>query len=91
MVMSFMTNLITKICAKQLTSVQYKAALSIKDPIKCTSQPKLYKELGLEAINFRRLCGRLGILCKVKISALTLYLSKYITKGGHSYITRLNE
>ena len=34
--------------------IQYNAALAIIGAIKGTSQPKLYKELGLESVKFRR-------------------------------------
>ena len=47
-----MTNLIMKVCAKQLeVYIQYKAVLAIIEPIKGTYQAKLYKELGLETLN----------------------------------------
>ena len=74
-----------------IENVQYKAAVAIAGPIRRTSQAKLYKELGLEALKFRRWCRRLCMLYKVKTSGLTLYLSKYILKGNHSYNTQLSE
>ena len=87
-----MTNLIMKVCAKQLeVYIQYKAVLAIIEPIKGTYQAKLYKELGLETLKFRQWCQRLCMLYKVKTSGLPLYLPKYITKGNHSYNTQLNE
>ena len=74
-----------------IENVQYKAAVAIAGPIRRTSQAKRYKELGLEALKFRRWCRRLCMLYKVKTSGLRLYLSKYILKGNHSYNTQLNE
>ena len=71
-------------------TVQYKAAFAITGARKGTSQAKLYKESGLEALKIRRWCRRLYMLYKVKTSGLPLYLSKYIPKGNHSYNTRLN-
>ena len=71
-------------------TVQYKAALAITGARKGTSQAKLYKESGLEALKIRRWGRRLYMLYKVKTSGLPLYLSKYIPKGNHSYNTRLN-
>ena len=74
-----------------IESVQFKAPLTIVGAIKETSQAKLYKELGLEGLKFRRWCRRLCMLYKVKTSGLPLNLSKYIPKGNQSYNTRLNE
>ena len=76
---------------QKIDGVQYKAALAITGAIKGTSRAKLYKELGLETLKFRRWCRRLCMLYKVKTSGLSLYLPKYIPKGNHSNNTRLNE
>ena len=72
-------------------SFQYKATLAIKGTIKGTSQAKLYKELDLEALKFRRWSTRLCTSFKVKTFGLPLYLLKYILEGNHSYNTQLNE
>ena len=76
---------------QKIDGVQYKAALAITGAIKGTSRAKLYKELGLETLKFRRWCRRLCMLYKVKTSGLSLYLPKYIPKGNHPNNTRLNE
>ena len=54
-------------------------------------QANLYKELDLKTLKFRRWWRRLCMIYKVKTSGLPLYLSKYISKGNHSYNTWLHE
>ena len=73
-------------CTK-IEHIQYNAALAITGAIKGTSQTKLYKELGLESLKFRRWFRRLCTLFKVKTSGKPEYLLNLIPTGQHSYNT----
>ena len=53
-------------CTK-IERIQYNAALAITGAIRGTSQIKLYKELGLESLRFRRWFRRLCTFSKIKI------------------------
>ena len=75
-------------CTK-IEHIQYNAALAITGAIKGTSQTKLYKELGLEPLKFRRLFRRLCTFLKIKTSGKPEYLFNLIPRGQHSYNTRL--
>ena len=74
-------------CTK-IEHMQYNAALAITGAIKGTSQTKLYKELGLESLKFRRWFRRLCTFFKIKTSAKPEYLFNLIPTGQHSYNTR---
>ena len=54
-----------RFCQK-LKSKQYNAALAITGPIRDTSQTKIYKELGLESLKFRRYFRRFWTFFKIK-------------------------
>ena len=49
----------------KLGQVQYNVALAITGAIKCTSCSKLYNELGLESLEFRRRLRHLCFLHKI--------------------------
>ena len=55
--------------------VQYNAALAITGAIKGTSQLKIYKELGLESLKFRRWFRRLCFFYKLRSTQTPKYLS----------------
>ena len=74
-------------CTK-IERIQYNAALAITGAVKGTSQTKLYKELGLTSLKFRRWFRRLCIFFKVKTSSKSECLLILIPKGHHSYNTR---
>ena len=74
-------------CTK-IEHIQYNAALAITGAIKGTSQTKLYKELGLESLKFRRWFRRLCTFLKIKTSGKPEYLFNLIPTGQHSYNTR---
>ena len=74
-------------CTK-IEHIQYNAALAITGAIKGTSQTKLYKELGLESLKFRRWFRQLCTLFKVKTNSKREYLLNLIPTGQHSYNTR---
>ena len=44
-----------------IEKVQYNAALTITRPIKGTAQHKIYNELGIQSLKFRRWFGRLCV------------------------------
>ena len=74
--------------SKKLESIQYNAALAITGAIRGTSQNKLYKELGLESLKFRRKFRKLCTLFKIKTSCLPPYLFEMIPTDNHPYNTR---
>ena len=55
--------------------VQYNAALVITGALKATSQQKIYNELGLESLHFRRWFRRLCVFYKIKITHLPSYFT----------------
>ena len=73
MVPSFLTNQKMSFC-KKIESVQYNAALAIKGEIQGTSRKKLYIELGLETLKYRRWLKRLCCFYKVKNNGIPPYL-----------------
>ena len=65
-------------CSK-IEQIQYNAALAITGAIRGTSQTKLYSELGLESLKFRRF-RRLCTFFKIKLHGK---LSIYSTRSNH--------
>ena len=63
----------------QYKRVQYNAALAITGAIRGTSQTKLYHELGLESLKFRRWMRRLCMFYKIKTLKLPEYLYNLIS------------
>ena len=74
-------------CAK-IERIKYNAAHAITGAIKGISQTKLYKELGLESLRFRRWVQRLSTFFKIKTSGKPEYRLNLIPTGQHSYNTR---
>ena len=74
-----------------IESVQYNAALAITGAIKGISQMKLYNELGLESLKFRRWFRKLCLFFKIIKHGLPEYLFKLIPQSNHQYNTRTNE
>ena len=70
-------------CSK-IEQIQYNAALAITGAIRGTSQTKLYNELGLESLKFRRLCT----FFKIKIYGKPEYLLNKIPSSQNHYNTR---
>ena len=54
-----------RLCRK-IERVQYNAVLAITGAIKGTSQMKLYNELGLESLKFRRWFRKICLFFKIK-------------------------
>ena len=63
---------------QKLESHQYNAALAITRAIRGTSQTKIYQELGLESLKFRRYFRRLCTFFKIQQSGLPFYLFNLI-------------
>ena len=62
-----------------LEKLQYIAALAITGAIKWTSKLKIYEELGLESLKFRRWMRRLYVFYKIKAGGHSDYLYKLIS------------
>ena len=73
---------------QQIESVQYNASLAITGAIKGTSKLKLYNEIGLESLKFRRWFRILCTFYKIKSTGLLSYLFGLIPKSSHMYNTR---
>ena len=71
-------------CTK-IERIQYNAALAITGAIRGTSQIKLYKELGLESLRFRRWFRQLCTFFKIKIHGKPEYLLNKIPSSQIHY------
>ena len=74
-------------CTK-IERLQYNAALAITGAIRGIFQIKLYKELGLESLRFRRWFRRLCTFFKMKIHGKPKYLLNKILSSQTHYNTR---
>ena len=74
--------------SNKIEAVQYNAALAITNAIKGTSRTKLYKELGIESLSFRRWFRRLCTFYKIKTQRAPKYLYKLIPLKNNTYDTR---
>ena len=63
---------------QQIESVQYNASVAITGAIKGTSRLKLYNEIGLESLKFRRRFRKLCTFYKAKSTGLPSYLFEFI-------------
>ena len=68
-----------------IENVQYNEALAITGAIKGTSQLKIYNELGLESLKFRRWFRRLRVC--FKITQILKYLYELIPSESRIYST----
>ena len=71
----------------KIEAVQYNASLAITGAIKGTSKIKLYYELGLESLEFRRWFRKLCLFYKIKKTGLPEYLFNMIPQSNHQYNT----
>ena len=71
-----------------LERLQYNAALAITGAIMGTSKLKIYEELGLESLKFRRWMRSLCVFYKIKTRGHPEYLYKLIPAKGSSFNTR---
>ena len=73
---------------QKLESYQYNAALAITGAIRGTSKTKIYNELGLESLRFRRYFRRLCTFFKIKQTEMPSYLFNLISQSNLNYNTR---
>ena len=67
---------------------QYDAPLAITGAIRVTSREKLYAEIGIESLKFRRWFRKLVCFYKNQFTGLPKYLLQLIPINNHSYILR---
>ena len=67
-----------------LLRVQYNAALATTGAIKRTSQLKIYNELGLESLKFRRWFSRLCVFYKIKTTQIPKYFYEPLLTESHT-------
>ena len=75
---------------QKIESIQYQAALAITGAIHGTSQTKLYKILGIEAMKLRQWFKRLCYFFNIQSSGLPQYLNYLIPKLSLRYSTRFS-
>ena len=73
--------------SNKIGRVQYNAAHAITGAIRGTSQTKLFNELGLESLKFRRSMIRLCMFYKIKTLKLLEYLYNLISNDHRTYNT----
>ena len=73
--------------SNKIERVQYNAAHAITGAIRGTSQTKLFNELGLESLKFRRSMIRLCMFYKIKTLKLLEYLYNLISNDHWTYNT----
>ena len=62
--------------------------MAITGVIKGTSQLKIYNELGVESLKFRRWFRRLCVFYKIKATQIPKYLYELLPTESHTYNTR---
>ena len=72
---------------QKIERIQYNAALVITGAIKRTYQSRLYNELSLESLKFRRWFRKLCTFYKIKTTGVPQYLSDLIPQTNHLYNT----
>ena len=72
----------------KIEKAQYDAALAITGAIRGTSREKLYVELGIESLKFRRWFRKLACFYKIQSTGLPKYLLQLIPTNNHSYTLR---
>ena len=77
-----------KTLTNKTEKAEYDAALVITGSIRGTSWEKLYAELGLESLKFRRWFRKLACFYKIQSTGLPKYLLQLIPTNNHSYILR---
>ena len=70
----------------KIEKAQYDTALAITGAIRGTSQEKLYVELGLGSLKFRRWFRKLACFYKIQSTGLRKYLLSLIPTNNYSYI-----
>ena len=62
--------------------------MAITGAIKETSQLKIYNELGIESLKFRRWLRQLCVFYKIKTTQIPIYLYELLPTESHTYNTR---
>ena len=70
----------------KIEKAQYDTALAITGAIRGTSQEKLYVELGLGSLKFRRWFRKLACFYKIQSTGLRKYLLSLVPTNNHSCI-----
>ena len=76
---------------QKIERLQYNAALAITGAIKGTYQSRLYNELALECLKFRRWFRKLCTFYKFRTTGVPQYLSDLIPQTNHLYNTCATE
>ena len=79
-----------RFCQK-LKSYQYNTALAKTGAIRGTSQTKIYQELGIVSLKFRRYFRRFCTFFKIQQSGLPFYLFKFIPQSDEIYNTQQSD
>ena len=77
-----------EIFINKIKKVQYDEGLAITRAIRGTSREKLYAELGIESLKFRRWFRKLACFYKIQSTGLPKYLLQLIPTNNHSYNLR---
>ena len=72
----------------KIEKAQYDATLEVTGKVRGTSREKLYAELGLESLKFRRWFKKLACFYKIQSTGLPMYLLQLIPTNNHSCILR---
>ena len=79
---------INKTFTNKIEKAQYDAALAITGTIRGTSREKLYAEVGIESLKFRRWFKNLACFYKIQPTGLPKYLLRLVPTNNHSYTLR---
>ena len=91
MVTLYMSSLLLTSFAKNWKSVHYNALLAITGATKGLLRKNLYKELGLESLERRRLLRLLCTFYRIKTAGFHSYLFRLILNTVHPYQTRTKD
>ena len=79
---------INKTFTNKIEKAQYDAALAITGTIRGTSREKLYAEVGIESLKFRRWFKKLACFYKIQSTGLPKYSLRLVPTNNHSYTLR---
>ena len=77
-----------EIFINKIKKAQYDEALAITGAIRGTSREKLYAELGIESLKFRRWFRKLTCFSKIQSTGLSKYLLQLIPTNNYSNTLR---
>ena len=79
---------INKTFINKIDKAQHDAALAITGTIRGTSREKLYAEVGIESLKFRRWFKKLACFYKIQSIGLPKYLLRLVPTNNRSYTLR---